>query len=56
MKNIKISAWAVWNHEGTFDVCPNRKMAYVRKKEMEEFDIDCLKVSKCKIIIENEKR
>jgi len=56
MKNITINAWCCWSPDGTFDIRTTRKSAYEAKKGLEEFDIDGLKVSKCKIIIENEKR
>jgi hypothetical protein len=56
MKNITINAWACWSEDGTIDILSTRKLAYEAKKELDEFDFDGLKVSKCKIIIQNENK
>lgn len=55
MKNLTIDAWVCYSEiEHTFDVKATRKLAQQTKKELSEFDIEGLKVSKCKIVIERE--
>jgi len=55
MKNLTTNAWICFSEvERIFEVKATRSAALQEKKELQEVDIEGLKVSKCKIVIEKE--
>jgi hypothetical protein len=55
MKNLTIDAWVCYSEiEHYFDVKATRSAALQEKRGLQEVDIEGLKVSKCKIVIERE--